>query len=103
MSRLELGKEAVALLTLYEEEVKSLAIVDMLRSLALCQTGAVQEASNAMVLVTDQAASESDRISSTVNVADADTGAAKGSSSSTTIKLKWNCTFIFLYQLIPFV
>lgn len=36
MSRLELGKEAVALLTLYEEEVKSLAIVDMLRSLALC-------------------------------------------------------------------
>lgn len=74
MSRLELGKEAVGLLTLYEEEVKSIAIVDTLRSLALCQTGAVQEASNAMVLVTDQAASESDRISSTVNVADADTG-----------------------------
>lgn len=36
MSRLELGKEAVALLTLYEEGVKSLAIVDTLRSLALC-------------------------------------------------------------------
>lgn len=36
MSRLELGKEAVALLTLYEEEVKSIAIVDTLRSLALC-------------------------------------------------------------------
>lgn len=51
MSRLELGKEAVALLTLYEEE--SIAIVDTLRSLALCVTGAVQEASNAMVLVTD--------------------------------------------------
>lgn len=32
MSRLELGKEAVALLTLYEEGVKSLAIVDTLRS-----------------------------------------------------------------------
>lgn len=36
MSRLELGKEAVALLTLYEEEVESIAIVDTLRSLALC-------------------------------------------------------------------
>ena len=33
MSRLELGKEAVALLTLYEEEVESIAIVDTLRSL----------------------------------------------------------------------
>ncbi|KAK4857766.1 hypothetical protein QYF36_006016 [Acer negundo] len=38
------------------------------------------------------ASSETDRISSTLNVADADadTGATKGSSSSTTIKLKWN-------------
>ena len=82
----------------YEEEVESIAIVDTLRSLALCQTRAVQEASNAMVLVTDQAASESDRIRSAVNVADADTGAAKGSSSSTTIQLQFHCTFIFLYQ-----
>jgi hypothetical protein len=42
------------------------------------------------LLQTRLQASESDRISSTVNVADADTGAAKG--SSTTIKWKWNCT-----------
>lgn len=34
MSRLEFRKEAVALLTLYEEE--AIAIVDTLRSLALC-------------------------------------------------------------------
>lgn len=33
---MELGKEAVALLTLYEEEVFSIAIVDTLRSFDLC-------------------------------------------------------------------
>lgn len=95
MSRLELGKEAVALLNMRRRLNQQ---QDTLRSLALCQTRAVQEASNAMVLVTDQAASESDRIRSAVNVADADTRAAKGSSSSTTIQLQFHCTFIFLYQ-----